>query len=175
MKLVDVGANSVTDTVTVTVTDGTSPNIDNPDDVEYNEGRVGNYFAWHTTEAHPMDYVIYLDDAVLTSGALNDTRETITVFVDGLSVGTHNYTLLVTDMAGNSAVDTVIVTVNEGTGTTPTSTTTPTETTNTTSGTGEPTGAPLSGSVDGIIIGLTYAGCIAGALLVTELYRRKYS
>ncbi len=136
---------------------------------------MGNYFTWHTVDAHPMDYVVYQDNAVLTSGALNDTTETITLFVDGLSVGTHNYTLRVTDMAGNSAVDTVIVTINEGVGTTTSGTTTPSETTNTTSGTGEPTGAPLSVPVDGIIIGLTYAGCIAGALLVTELYRRRYS
>ncbi|MHA1909759.1 MAG: hypothetical protein ACW98Y_20855, partial [Candidatus Thorarchaeota archaeon] len=173
--LIDIGGNSASDSVTVTVIDSTAPSINAPDDIEYTAGRVGNYFIWTVSESNPEDYTIYLDDAIVASGSLNDTSESLTVFVDGLAVGTHNYTLLVTDLIGNSAVDTVIVTVNPSTETTTTTTTTTTGTTNTTGTTGEPTDPPLSGSLDGIIIVLTYAGCIAGALIATEFYRRRSS
>ncbi|MDF1539777.1 MAG: hypothetical protein P1Q69_12825 [Candidatus Thorarchaeota archaeon] len=115
ITLYDESSNSISDSVTVTVSDGIAPLITQPENVTYIERKVGNWFSWLTTDAHPSDYVVYRDNEVLKSGPLNDTSETITLFIDGLSVGLHNYTLLVSDSVGNTATNTVWVTVIEST------------------------------------------------------------
>ncbi len=174
MIIYDLSGNSVSDSVTVTVIDRTAPFINAPEDIEYTAGRVGNYFIWSVTDSNPKEYTIYLEGAILTSGTLNDTSESVIVFVDGLSVGIHNYTLVASDLIGNSAVDTVIVTVNAGTDTSTTGTTsTSTGSTNTTGGTDAPPDGPAPASLSSLVIALTYVGCIAGALIVAEFYRRR--
>ena len=127
----DIGGNSVTDTVWITVLDGTAPTIDSPADIEYEVGETGNSITWTPTDLHPASYTIYRDSTVIESDDWDGG--TITINVDGLSAGSYNYTLVVTDVGGNTATDTVIVTVTTPT-TTPTTTTTtpPTNTTTTT-------------------------------------------
>jgi hypothetical protein len=172
MTLFDEGGNSASDSVTVTVIDGNAPSINSPEDLEYTAGRVGNYFIWSISDSNPEDYEIYLDDVVWASGNLNDTSESLTIFTDDLSIGTHNYTLVARDVVGNSATDTVLVTVNPGSGTTTGTTTSTTSTTGETNGT---TDDPLSAPIDGIIIVVSYTACIAFAIIVAEYYRRRSS
>jgi len=111
----DVGGNTAVDTVFVHVTDGTAPNIDSPADVQYDESATGYSITWNPSDMHPASYVIYFEGSPIKSGAWNISSETITISVDGHGLGEYNYTLLVTDVGGNSAADEVIVTVIDGT------------------------------------------------------------
>ncbi|MGY5880135.1 MAG: S8 family serine peptidase [Candidatus Thorarchaeota archaeon] len=104
------GLTSV-DTVFVYVIDGTSPNIDDPADIQYNEFTIGHSIIWDPSDLHPAIYAIYLDGIPIKSGFWNSSSETIMISVDGHGPGEYNYTLLVADMSGNSAFDDVLVTV----------------------------------------------------------------
>ena len=119
----DVGGNTATDTVLVIVTDGTPPTIDSPLDIEYEEGQTGNVIVWNPDDLHPAIYEIVKDEDILLSDDWVSTCEPISISVDGLSPGVYNYTIVVTDVGGNTATDTVIVTVTALT--TTTSSTTP--------------------------------------------------
>ncbi|TFH00844.1 MAG: hypothetical protein E4H14_19235, partial [Candidatus Thorarchaeota archaeon] len=89
------------------------PSVDNPADVEYIEGESGNSITWSPSDDHPKNYTIYRNDTVIVSESWNGSS--ITVEVDGLSYGLYNYTLVVTDMVGQTAIDEVLVTVVDGT------------------------------------------------------------
>ncbi|MHA2192140.1 MAG: hypothetical protein ACXAAR_01795 [Candidatus Thorarchaeota archaeon] len=115
IEVSDVGSNSVTDTVWVIVSDGTPPTIDSPPDVSYNEGEVGSSITWDPSDLHPLNYTIDKDGIPIKSGTWNSSLETITVSVEGLSLGTYDYTLEVFDIGGNPASDVVRVTVGDGT------------------------------------------------------------
>ena len=111
----DVGGNTARHTVFVTALDATPPNIDTPSDVEYDEGTTGHTVHWHPTDLHPANYTVYRNSLVLKSGTWNSTGETILISVDGFAMGVHNHTVEVTDLGGNRATHTVLVTVLDGT------------------------------------------------------------
>ncbi|MHA2143064.1 MAG: hypothetical protein ACXADD_16385 [Candidatus Thorarchaeota archaeon] len=86
-----------------------------PDDFIYEQGTSGNNITWYPFDLNPMSYTIHRNGSVLKSGAWNYSSEAITISVDGLSLGTHNYTLVAYDTSGNWVADTVIVTVTDTT------------------------------------------------------------
>ncbi|MHA2351588.1 MAG: hypothetical protein ACXABX_00535 [Candidatus Thorarchaeota archaeon] len=98
--------------------------LNQPSNIEYFEGQVGYNITWYASDDYPSTYEILVKHdplppappipcttSLLTSGLWNDSSETITLNVDGLSEGLHTYTLVVYDVSGNNASDTVIVTV----------------------------------------------------------------
>jgi hypothetical protein len=106
----DLYGNFATDTVIVTVIDTTVPNLSAPVDISYEEEAVGNVINWIAIDTHPDTYHIYQDGMeVKTESWVSDNP--ITISVDGLTVGSYNYTLIVKDSSMNSAIDTVMVTV----------------------------------------------------------------
>ena len=113
--VLDIGGNNGTDEVIVSVTDGTSPVMDHPDDIEYSEGTTGHTITWSPTDAHPVSYEIYLDGSLEDSGPWNSVSGTISIDIDGLALGTYNYTIVVTDIGGNTGTDEVTVTVYDDT------------------------------------------------------------
>ncbi|MHA2198793.1 MAG: hypothetical protein ACXABN_02890 [Candidatus Thorarchaeota archaeon] len=127
IRVFDIGASSVSDTVMVIVQDGTLPTIDSPADITYNEGEIGNSISWNPSDLHPVGYQIYRNSVSIQSGPWNSSSELITISVDGLTQGEYNFTIIVSDIGNNLGVDEVIVTVQAGTtsSTTPTTTTTP--------------------------------------------------
>jgi parallel beta-helix repeat protein len=98
-----------TDTVIVTVTEITAPTIDSPSDIEYSEGSTGHNITWTPSDSYPDYYIIYRNDSIIDDDEWDGSE--IVVSIDGLSYGVYNYTIFVNDTSGNSAVDTVIVTV----------------------------------------------------------------
>ncbi|MGM0687388.1 MAG: hypothetical protein ACQET3_10495, partial [Promethearchaeati archaeon] len=133
----DTSGNWVSDTVFVTVVDTTPPTIDSPEDIEYEFGSTGHNITWTPTDELPDQYEVYRNGSLIDSGEWNGSP--ISLGVDGLDVGTYNYTLVVYDTSGNWVSDTVFVTVVESVTTTPTET----ETTTTTSPTTEPDIPPV--------------------------------
>ncbi|MDF1541362.1 MAG: Ig domain-containing protein, partial [Candidatus Thorarchaeota archaeon] len=120
--LLDIDDNWNRDIVFVTVVDGTVPIIDSPDDLEYEEGETGNDIEWSPSDLHPLAYEVFLDGTSLVAD--DWTGGDITVSTDGLTTGVYNFTLVVTDVGGNTASDSVIITVTAAS-TTPMTSTTP--------------------------------------------------
>ncbi len=87
--------------------------VTSPDDFEYEEGVTGYSIEWGFFGPQPKNYSILLDDVVIRKGLCNSSAETITITVDGLSVGIFNYTIQIHDYNNNTKSDTVFVTVSE--------------------------------------------------------------
>jgi hypothetical protein len=99
----------------------TAPTIDHPNDIWYIVGQEGNSITWHASDDNPHRYAIYIEVPGMVkipctvdpdiSGLWNHTSEAITVVVDGLAAGEYNYTIIVYDVRGNYALDSVMVRV----------------------------------------------------------------
>jgi len=109
--------------------DITAPQINQPTDIDYEEGTTSHEIVWIVSDLHPSHYDIFQNGSHVASDSWNGSS--ITVIIDGLSIGSYNYTIVVNDTSGNSATDTVRVTVQSQETTTTTSTTTMTTTTTT--------------------------------------------
>jgi hypothetical protein len=123
----DIGDNSESDEVVVTVLDGTPPIVDSPSDIIYQVSTVGHNITWTPTDAHPISFSVQINGVVVLSGGWDG--QPIIINVDWLSIGSYEYTLTITDIGGNTETDMVIVTV-----TLDNPSVTPTETTTTTGG-----------------------------------------
>ncbi|XOB40764.1 MAG: PKD domain-containing protein [Candidatus Nealsonbacteria bacterium] len=94
------------------VQDVTNPILDSPQDIIYEEGTTDNTISWTATDNNPDTYIIYRDGLEIDSGTWT-SGVAITINVDGLTVGSYNYTIVVTDAFGNMVSDTVWVTVED--------------------------------------------------------------
>jgi hypothetical protein len=131
--------HQVTKTHYFTVVDTIDPTLSSPDDIEITDEAVGQAISWNGTDVRPDHYVILEDGVTVAGNDWNSSLEVITYSLEGLTIGTYNYTCVVYDEAGNSAVDTVMVTVTDVV-TTPTTTTTTPITSPTTTTTPPPPG-----------------------------------
>jgi len=123
----DDSYNSNSDTVMVTVyisTDVEDPILTHPPDIEYEITTTGHFISWSAYDLNPQLYMIYQDEILMNYGIWDSPTDTFVIFVDGLHVGIYNYTIIVYDVAGNSAHDTVFVTVTTSTPSSSTNTTT---------------------------------------------------
>jgi len=162
----DTSGHSSTDTVTIEVVDTTNPEIDSPIDITYLEGVTGATVTWSPSDLNPSTHTIYRDGIIIRTGPWDGLH--LTVNVDGLLTGVHNFTLVVEDTSGNSAKDTVLVTVTSDT------TTTTTETTDTTtSNTGTTTGLPILGDMMTLFIFLGGSGVALIIVVIVVVSKRK--
>jgi parallel beta-helix repeat protein len=108
--ITDVDGNEATDTVDVRfIEDDEGPTIDSPPDLMYVVDTTGNSIVWSPSDEYPDYYVISSNETEIKQGNWGGSR--ITLNVDGLDVGTHSFTLTVYDGSGQSASDSVNVTV----------------------------------------------------------------
>lgn len=157
--------------------------IGHPDDLSYDEGMVGNEIIWTTSEDSPNYYRITRNDTEIVWDYWNG-RDNITINVDGLSGGVYNYTCFIYSTEGESAKDSVIISVIPAPTTTTTKPTTTvtteetttektteesttTETTTTTSKSTQPTIEPSSGWT-GVILLVS-----AGAMIIIRRIKAK--
>jgi hypothetical protein len=109
LTVTDVFGFSASDAVDVTVVDTTAPTISSPADVEFQQGTTGHSIVWSCSDFYPDSYRIYIN------GVVNKTADwdsaDISVVLDNLVQGTYNLTVVVYDTSGNSASDTVMVSV----------------------------------------------------------------
>jgi hypothetical protein len=111
----DINGNTALDTVFVTVFDTDLPYVNHPPNQFVNETTTGNYVSWHPLDLNPSNYTVYRDGSPIKSGDWNSTDEVIMVSADGLSLGDYVYLLIVADQDANTANDSVLVTVYDGT------------------------------------------------------------
>jgi parallel beta-helix repeat protein len=90
--------------------DLSSPSVDTPDDLSYEVGEVGNRIEWDSYSIIPRYYEITRNGTLVDSGDWNGSA--LAFNVDGLSFGSHNFTIRVVDIFGNYAIDTVFVVVS---------------------------------------------------------------
>jgi ABC-type transport system substrate-binding protein len=93
---------------------GLAPEILSSADVDYVQGTIGNQIVWEVTDEDPLYYSIIQDGSIAVTDDWNGSN--IVHNVDGLSVGSYNYTLVLTDISGHRVTNTVWVTVS-GSGT----------------------------------------------------------
>ncbi len=179
----DASNNNVSDGLWVTIEDTTLPSINSPDDMEIDEGDIGEVIPWEGSDLDSAFYEVLRNGTTILSGEWSGTYFHIPL--DGLSSGVYNYTLVLTDGSGNIASDTVFVTVlSETTTTTTTTTTTSTTTTetsttetttetSTTTSTTDTTTPPAGESMTIILV----TGGIVGAVVVIAIimYMKKSS
>ncbi|MFW9854468.1 MAG: NosD domain-containing protein [Candidatus Thorarchaeota archaeon] len=98
--------------VTISVVDITSPIISHLPDQTYVEGTASVIITWEISDNDAGAYEIYLDGVPYYSDRWIK-NSSVSIDVGNSPAGTYNYTVVVTDYSGNTAVDTVIVTVNK--------------------------------------------------------------
>jgi hypothetical protein len=87
---------------TITVVDTTKPVITvTPVSTTVEEGSFGTEIMWVATDLYPESYILLIDESPFASGPWVGGPLTITI--DGLTVGTYNYTLTFIDESGNTA------------------------------------------------------------------------
>lgn len=163
----DNAGNSVTKTHYITVVDNTDPDVNSPADVVMTEGETGLAVNWSISDVRPHNFTVFRNGSEYVSGGWSAESYFVAVSLDGYLAGGYNLTLLVYDDAGNSASDTVFVTVNEGV----TTTTTTTETT--TSTTSETTTAPPTEPLPLEMMLLVGSGIAAVVLIVVFVARSR--
>ncbi len=110
LNIYDLDGNSDQDEVLVEVIDDdTAPTIDNPNDLTYVEGTMGNSIVWTPVDMYPASYQISHNGSMFASGDWGGSR--VIADVDGLPAGSHFIRLTVYDGSGLSAYDEVTVTV----------------------------------------------------------------
>jgi hypothetical protein len=105
----DTSENLNSDTVLVSVVDTTPPTIDSPADIHYEEGSAGHSILWSPSDNNPHLYEVYRNGSLIDSSDWDGSE--LSLSVDGLTLGTYNYTLVVYDTSENWSSDTVFVSV----------------------------------------------------------------
>jgi parallel beta-helix repeat protein len=81
-------------------------------ETEIIEGTSGQELTWKAYDADPLTYEIKENGTIIESGPWDGRN--ITISLDGLEVGTYNFTATVTDLEGNSSTSVAIVCVLQG-------------------------------------------------------------
>ena len=95
-----------------TTIDFLDPFVYDAADFEYTIGDTGNVISWVATDMNPSTYTVYRDTDLIVDSEIWYSNTPIIINVDGLAAGTYTFVITVMDLAGNTAQDTVIVTVN---------------------------------------------------------------
>ncbi|MHA2401637.1 MAG: hypothetical protein ACXADH_01490, partial [Candidatus Kariarchaeaceae archaeon] len=88
--------------------------VSHPENYTYREFTSGNDLIWELFDSDPKGYDIYFEGTKVDAGFW-DTTTPIIYNVDGLGLGEYNVTMFAYDLEGHTKMDTVFVTVIDGT------------------------------------------------------------
>ena len=113
IKLViyDQNLNFAENITILTIYEDVFPELEGPEDVEFYFTETGYSLSWNVTDDYLNKYTIMDNDEVFISSDINPDEPVITISLDGLEIGVHNFTLFANDTSGNTANNTAIVTV----------------------------------------------------------------
>ncbi len=110
VTIYDADGNAATDILMfLMISDSDNPTIAQPEDVIYLVGTTGNAVVWTPEDEFADRYEVTFNGTPYKEGEWSGSR--INVNVDGFPVGIYEVTITVFDTSGNSATDTVNVTV----------------------------------------------------------------
>lgn len=89
------------------------PEIGNLEDLSFESSDMCEVVSWTASSSAPMQYEVFRNETLIMQGPWNSSEEEISVSVGCLELGDFNYTCLVYDSAGNTAKDTVWVTIED--------------------------------------------------------------
>lgn len=111
LSAIDLNSNFAEDIITLRFYENVTPIIEGPEPVEFVFGETGHSLSWNVTDEYPNMYDIRNNDEPFANGTINPDEPVITISLDGLEVGIHNFTLYANDTSGNVAMHSVLVTV----------------------------------------------------------------
>ena len=109
----DSVGNHVSESITVTVVDTTSPMLDAHDDVEIAHGTTGNWINWTCSDLLPATYNITINGVVTESGVWDGAD--VEYNIDGFLPGSYGVILKLYDTSGNQNEDDLALIVNDET------------------------------------------------------------
>jgi len=109
---VDQNLNDAEDVITLRIYEDVLPIIEGPDDLEFYFLETGYTITWNVSDDNLNMFTVMDNDDVYSSGDINPDDPFITISLNDLAIGEHNFTLHANDTSGNTAEDTVVVTVN---------------------------------------------------------------
>lgn len=113
VKLVafDQNSNFAEDIINLRIYENVTPVIEGPALVEFYYSITGKSLSWNVTDDFVDKYHITDNDTEVASGDIDPDRPIITISLDGLNIGVHNFTLYANDTSNNTATYSVLVTV----------------------------------------------------------------
>ncbi|PWI47616.1 hypothetical protein CEE45_10645 [Candidatus Heimdallarchaeota archaeon B3_Heim] len=110
--LLDQQGNLARDEVFVSVQAGEPVLLEFPDNFTYELGSTGNILNWTAVDTNPATYDIYQNNSIIKSNSwLSDVA--VLIDVDGLTIGTYNFTIIFRDTLLNVVSSEVWVTVED--------------------------------------------------------------
>lgn len=116
IRVNDTAGNQASDSVLVIVSDNTAPVVSSPQDINIEQGQEGHAIIWEAFDLHPFRYEIYLNGSLHAVGLWNESSDEISLSLDGFDVGVYEVSIVIYDSSGNTASDSVLVTVTESSG-----------------------------------------------------------
>ncbi|MFW9806229.1 MAG: hypothetical protein ACFFFK_05820, partial [Candidatus Thorarchaeota archaeon] len=113
VKLVvfDQNSNFAENIVSLQIYENVTPVIEGPDPIEFTFTERGYSLSWNITDDYPNMYRITKDGEPFENGTINPDEPVVRISLDGLDIGVHNFTLYANDTSGNTATNSVLVTV----------------------------------------------------------------
>jgi parallel beta-helix repeat protein len=104
------GSAGSVDNYPILFSDTIDPVVEDLLDYEYEVGGTDNWLEWSLSDQYPSHYEILKDNMSIDTDVWHG-YESFGISVDGLELGSYNYTFVAYDAAGRRGVDTVIVDV----------------------------------------------------------------
>jgi hypothetical protein len=89
-----------------------APVISTPDDIQFEQGSIGYFIIWNGTDDHPYHVIVLQNGSVLYNQSWIGEELIVDLGKLNLEPGTHNFTCIIYDFAGNFGSDMVFVTVD---------------------------------------------------------------
>lgn len=114
IKLIAYDQNSnFAENVTIfRIYENVTPVIEGPGPVEFYYTETGYTLSWNVSDENLNMYEILQNETDFAQGAIDPGDPVITISLDNLAIGVHNFTLYANDTSGNTAFHSVLVTVN---------------------------------------------------------------
>ena len=112
ITVADTSGHVARDFFIVNVFDIKKPIVSNELDYSYQYQFVGNNITWTVDESSPKYYIVEHNGTAYTGDSYRN-NVTILIFIDGLDVGVHNFTIIAYDAGDLFGTDTVLITVED--------------------------------------------------------------
>jgi hypothetical protein len=107
----DMNSNFDDDIVMLRIYENVTPVIEGPEPVEFIFTETGYSLSWNVTDDNLNMYDVRKNDEPFANGTIDPEEPVITISLDGLEIGIYNFTLYANDTSGNTASNSVLVTV----------------------------------------------------------------